>query len=188
MAAGVAVQLLRNNIVSVFHAAAGALLIAAVTVLPTSRAQQRFFYSRSQDGHVIPSPRQSAQVPATLELLSSDEGVDFKNYLQNVYRSVMRNLVVDLPTGNDEKEQVIAVRVRVQRDGSLPPQGAVVIVTRSGTKSLKAAAQQAVRSAAPFGHVPDGFKGSSVDLLFKFYFKGSPSAPKQEPKVVPAIT
>jgi hypothetical protein len=171
-------------------AVAGVFLFAAVSLVePTSRAQEGLFNSSPQDGHLVPPPRQSGPTAATVEVLSSvAEGVDLKAYVQDAYVSVMRNLVVKLPTGNNEKERVVAIRVRVKKDGSLAPEGSVVIVSSSGTKSMEAAARGAIRSAAPFGHLPDSFKPSNLDLLFTFYFKGSASEPKQEPKTVPLAT
>lgn len=182
--------LFRNGRVSVSRLAiAGVIFVGAIATFPISSARQGFFRTPPQDGHLVPSPKQLGQVPTTVELLSSvPDGVDLSPYLKNAYLSVMHNLVVKLPTGNDEKESVVAVRVRIQKDGSLMPEGAVVIVSSSGTKGIEAAARRAIRSAAPFGRLPEGFKGHSLDLLFTFHFMGNTSEPKPEPKTVPAAT
>lgn len=179
-----------NSRVSVFGIATfGVVFIAGIAGLSPSRAQQSFFRTPPQDGHLVPSPKQAGPIPATVEVLSAvPEGVDLGPYVKNAYLSVMRNLVVKLPAGDDEKDSVVTVRVRIQKDGSLLPERAVVIVTSSGTKSMEAAARGAIRSAAPFGRLPEGFNGHSLDLLFTFHFMGNASEPQREPKTVPVAT
>jgi hypothetical protein len=181
-------RLCRNSRAWFFHLAAAGVLFAGVfAVLPSAKAQQ--FNSLPQDGHLVPPPKQSGLVPITVEPLGSiPDGVDLWPYVRNAYSSVTRKLVVKMPTGNDEKEHVIAVRVRIQKDGSLEPEGAVVIVSSTGTKSMEAAVRNAIRSAAPFGPLPKAFTGRSLDLLFTFHFIGSTSEPKPEPKTVPVAT
>lgn len=179
-------------------AAVVALFVGALTVLPISRAQQGSFGSLPQDGHRIP-PITQVFVPMSIELLTPiPENPDFVAYLDHVHSSVLRNLECGenrstclilkyLPSGNGEQKQVaVRVRVHVQSDGSLAPEGAVVIASDSGTKRMKATAREAIRAAAPFGHFPESVKNPSVDLLFTFHFERGASEPKQEPKVVPA--
>jgi TonB family protein len=181
--------LVRNSRVLIFSLTTAGLMVVAMVALPISKAQQGLFHSPPQDGQLVPSPQRSGHVPTTVEVLSSiPEGVDLDSYLKNAYSSVTRNLVVKLPTANDQKESVVAIRVRIPKDGSLTPEGSVVIVSSSGTKTMETAARNAIRSAAPFGPLPKTFTAHSLDLLFTFHFTGGTSEPKPETKTVPAAT
>jgi TonB family protein len=113
--------------------------------------------------------------------------VNLNSYLARLYSSVRRNLLAKLPeSATDGEKGVVIVRVQVHKDGSLP-QGGVRIVSSTGMKDMDVAAQSAIQTAAPFGPLPENL-GSTLDLLFTFYFKSSPQDPAQKPKVVPVGT
>jgi outer membrane biosynthesis protein TonB len=77
----------------------------------------------------------------------------------------------------------VVVRLHIQKDGTLPDKF-VTIVSSSGKKDMVAAALSAIRSAAPFGRLPEAFLVPNLDLMFTFYFKST--APAQKPTIVPA--
>jgi TonB family protein len=140
----------------------------------------------SQQGHLIPSLPER-QYPIKLEVLSSlPDGVNLNPYLDHLYLNIQRNLLARLPESalNGEKG-VVVVRVHIEKDGSLP-EGAVRIVSGCGEEDMDAAAKSAIRTAAPFGRLPEAYVGSNLDLLFTFGF--APQEPAQKPKVVPVGT
>lgn len=138
----------------------------------------------TQQGHLIP-PQPAQEYPVIVEVLSSlPEGVVFEPYLNKVYLSVKHNLYANLPESAASGEHgIVVVRLHIQKDGTLPDKF-VTIVSSSGKKDMVAAALSAIRSAAPFGRLPEAFLVPNLDLMFTFYFKNTP--PAQKPKIVPA--
>jgi TonB family protein len=180
----------KSNVAFVFLVAGAFRVSGAVIASPNPGTQQgRLFSSQPQQGHLIP-PHPSQQFPITVEVLSSlPEGVDLDPYLRNLYVSIRRNLLAKLPESTVHGEKgVVVVLVHIQKDGSLLPERAVIIVSSSARKDMDAAAQNAIRTAAPFGPLPDAYPGSNLDLLFTFSYKSIPQEPAQKPKVVPIAT
>jgi TonB family protein len=100
-----------------------------------------------------------------------------------VYYSIRHNLFENLPESATSGEHgVVVVRLHIQKDGSLPDKF-MTIVSSSGKEDMDGAALSAIRSAAPFGRLPEAFLVPSLDLLFTFYFRSTP--PPQKPKIVP---
>jgi len=84
------------------------------------------------------------------------------------------------------QKEVVVVQVRIQKDGSLPDKF-VTIVSSSGEKEFDAAAVSAIRTAAPFGRLPERYSGTYLDLQISFYYKNTPKEPEEMPKVVPTV-
>jgi TonB family protein len=63
----------------------------------------------------------------------------------------------------------------------------VTIESSSGEKEFDAAALSAIRAAAPFGRLPEGYSGDHIDLLIGFYRRNNPPLEPQ-PKLVPIVT
>jgi TonB family protein len=163
----------------VFLAVVAFLISGIVTALPDSSTQQ---------GHLIPAESSHAQ-SIGFKVLSSTEGIDFKPYLTTtLISSIVRNFHPKIPKSAaiGEKEPAV-VQVRIKRDGSLSD-GFVTIVSSSGVKELDAAALSAVRTAAPFGRLPEGYPGTCLDLQIIFYYTNMPQEPEQKPKIVPIVT
>ena len=148
------------------------IFIAAVVLLMSGSA------THSQQGRLIPS---RPQYPIALEVLSSlPDGVNLNPYLHHLYLNIQRNLLARLPESalNGEKG-VVVVRVHIEKDGSLP-EGAVRTVFSYGNKDVDAATESAIRTAAPFGRLPEAYPGSKLDLLFTFGFAPQEHAPKPQ--------
>jgi TonB family protein len=144
--------------------------------------------SSTQQGHLIPAEPSHAQ-SIGFKVVSSTEGIDFKPYLSaTLFNSIVRNFHPKIPksTPAGEKEPAV-VRVRIKRDGSLAD-SFVTIVSSSGVKELDAAALSAVRTAAPFGRLPEGYRGTYLELQITFYYTHMPQEPEQKPKIVPIAT
>jgi TonB family protein len=174
----------KDKVLLVFPASVAFLVSGIVTASPNPSAQEGNFFSPPHEGHLIHAPRGQGY-PISLEVLSSvPDNVNLDPYLRRVYVSIQRNLLAKLPESalNVEKG-VVVVRVHIEKDGSLP-NGTVRIVSSSGNKDMDAAAKSAIRTAARFGPLPEGYLGSNLDLLFTFYYKSMPQDPAQKPKVV----
>jgi TonB family protein len=157
--------------VFVFLALVAFLISGIATASPNPSPQQ---------GHLVP-PNLSQQYPMTVEVLNSlPEGVDFERYVNNLYFSVRRNFLAKLPESSASEETgIVVVRVHIQVNGSLPEKS-LRLVSSSGKKDMDDAVLSAIRTAAPFVHLPGA---SKLDLLFTFYIKSIP--PPQKPKLVP---
>jgi TonB family protein len=164
----------QSNVLFVFIVIAAFMISANVSASPNPGTQQ---------GHLIP-PQPAQEYPVAVEVLSSlPEGVAFEPYLNKVYFSIRHNLYANLPESAASGEHgVVVVRLHIQKDGSLPDKF-VTIVSSSGKKDMDAAALSAIRTAAPFGRLPEAFLVPNLDLLFTFYFRSTP--PPQKPKIVP---
>jgi TonB family protein len=77
-----------------------------------------------------------------------------------------------------DKGRVI-LRVQVLKDGTLPGQTPIVEVS-SGKKPLDRAAVGAIRSSAPFKHLPEAFRGPHIELRLTFLYN-QPPEPTQHP-------
>jgi TonB family protein len=155
------------------------LVSGIVTASPNSSTQQ---------GHLIPTEPSQAQ-SIGFKVLSSTEGIDFKPYLTTtLFNSIVRNFHPKIPksAAAGEKEPAV-IRVRIKRDGSLSD-SFVTIVSSSGVKELDAAALSAVRTAAPFGRLPEGYPGTHLDLQIIFYYTNRPQEPEQKPKISPIVS
>jgi len=144
----------------------------------------------NQQGHLIPAQRSHAETIG-FKVLSSTGGIDFKPYLTTtLFNPIVRSFHANIPrsAAAGEKE-VVVVQFRIQKDGSLADKS-VTIVSSSGAKEFDAAALSAIRTAAPFGRLPEGYSGTYLDLQISFYYNKTPSAPEpeQKPKVVPIVT
>jgi TonB family protein len=164
----------RSNVLFVFLALLAFLISGIVTASPNPTSQQ---------GHLIP-PNLAQLYPVTVEVLSSlPEGVKLEPYMGKVYYSIRRNLFSNLPESATSGEHgVVVVRLHIQKDGSLPDKF-MTIVSSSGKEDMDSAALGAIRSAAPFGRLPEAFLVPNLDLLFTFYFRSTPQP--QKPKIGP---
>ena len=177
----------KANVLLVFSFSVAFLITRIPTASPSPSTQEGYFNSAPHDGHVIPSPR-GQEFPITLEVLSPvPDKVNLNSYLDRLYSSVRRNLLANLPeSASDGEKGVVIVRVHIQKNGSLP-QGGVKIVSCTGKKDLDVAARSAIQAAAPFRPLPEDL-GSTLDLVFTFYYKSIPEDRPQKSKVVPVKT
>lgn len=72
--------------------------------------------------------------------------------------SIRRELVSRLPeSGASGQEGTVVISVQIQKDGSVSNDD-VSIVSTSGIRDMDAAAQSAIRSAAPYEHLPEVYR------------------------------
>jgi TonB family protein len=110
------------------------------------------------------------QVRAGLEMLSDTEGVDFNAYLREVYLSVKKRWFANMPPSVEKGQQGSnTVEFRVLRDGNVPKDYSRIVI-RSEKSDFDAASLQAIREAAPFGHLPEKFSQPFIVLRITFYY------------------
>lgn len=112
----------------------------------------------------------SGQVRAGLEMLSDTEGIDFNAYLREVYLSVKKRWVANMPPSAEKGQQGSnTVEFRVLRDGNVPKDYSRIVI-RSEKSDFDAASLQAIREAAPFSHLPEKFSQPFIVLRITFYY------------------
>ena len=107
-------------------------------------------------------------------ILTPLEGVDFDPFLDHLMLVVTRNWYLEIPESAmlGDKGKVI-LRLQVQKDGRLLSHTPTVELS-SGKKSLDKAAVDAVRSSAPFKHLPEAFPGPNIELRLTFLYNLPP--------------
>ena len=117
-----------------------------------------------------PRPHKSDDSSSSVEILSSTEGADFSAFLNHLMRVVKRNWYAMMPESAmlGEKGKVV-LRLQVQQDGTLVAQTPTVEIS-SGRKPLDRGAIAAIKSSAPFEHLPESFRGPSVELRITFLY------------------
>ena len=53
---------------------------------------------------------------------------------------------------------------------------------------MDAVALSAIRTAAPFARLPEGYAATTLDLQFSLYYNSDPREPAQQPRVAPVGT
>jgi TonB family protein len=120
-----------------------------------------------------PVPKASAGI----ELLTDPEGVDFNACLRELYLSIRKNWYANMPASVEKGNQgVNSVQFHVLRDGNVP-KDSVELLYHSGKSDLDAASLQAIREAAPFGHLPEKFSQPFIALRVTFYYNVAPKRP-----------
>lgn len=121
-----------------------------------------------------PSSHRSDDSSATVEILTSSQGADFSVYLNHLMRAVKRNWYAMMPDAAllGEKGKVV-LRLQIQQDGTLLAPTPTVEIS-SGRKPLDRGAIGAIKSSAPFEHLPASFRGPSVELRITFLYNMPP--------------
>jgi len=158
----------------VFLTAAALIISGVASASPDASAQQR-----------EQAPKPTTGVGVSI-LSYIPKGVDFAPYMRAMYDSIMPNLSAKLPESvKNGQKGIVVLRARIQKDGSLSEDG-VTITHSSGRDDMDAATLSAIRAAAPFGPLPEGYNGSNLELKFAFYFNLPPKKPDEKPRPVPA--
>jgi TonB family protein len=117
---------------------------------------------------------QKAPAGLSIEMLTDTQGVDFGPFLQSTYRSVRREWFAGMPPAIEKGDKgVVSITFRVQQDGKVPADS-LKIVSSSGKKEFDDASLDAIRSVAPFDHLPSKFSQPFVELRMIFYYNTEP--------------
>jgi TonB family protein len=116
------------------------------------------------------APKATAERGAGFVLLTDTEGVNFDSYLFAVYRSVRDKWREGMPASFRLGQQGRnVVQFRIMQDGKIP-EDFLTLVNSSGQKDLDNASLEALRKAAPFGHLPDKFTQPFIELRVTFAY------------------
>jgi len=159
-------------------------LFLTVSAILTSGIVAAFANSGAQQGHLIPQEKSQAY-PIGFKIMSSTEGVDFMPYLATLDAPIGHNFLAKKPkAGTERGKGYVVVGAHIEKDGSLADES-VIIVSSSGNEDIDGAALSAIRSAAPFGPLPEKYPGAYLDLHFILYYNNKPREAKPKPKIVP---
>lgn len=108
-------------------------------------------------------------------------GIDLGPYVTDVYNSVNRIFLANVPESVVKGEKgIVVVRFQIQKDGTLVEKS-LTVESSSGKKEMDEAALKAIRTAAPFGRLPEAFPNPNIYLRFSFHYNTSPQEPTQRP-------
>jgi len=125
-------------------------------------------------GQSVESPRPRSKVGYGLQILTPTNGVDFTQFEKHLLAAVKAKWFAKMPESAMMGEKgMVVVRFGIQKDGTLTSQPPIV-ENPSKIKELDTAAIDAVRSAAPFDHLPDAFDGPSIELRLGFFYNIRP--------------
>ena len=137
------------------------------------KAAPRSAQNPPQGGVTQGVPR-TTPLDAGVEILTPHDGVDIKAFETNLLVSVQKKWELEMPPeAKQGAKGKVVLLVTVQKDGTLRGQ-APKLELSSGKKSLDNAAIAAVRSSAPFDHLPESFHGSSIELRIPFFYNLPP--------------
>jgi TonB family protein len=111
--------------------------------------------------------------PEFLQIITPHEGVDFRGFSTDLERVIRRNWWANMPLETKQKldrglKGRVVVGFGIQKDGQLTDVPKIAV--SSGTKALDEAAVSAVRTSAPFEHLPEAFKGPNIDVRLTFLY------------------
>ena len=106
----------------------------------------------------------------SFEILTNTKGVDLTAFMTGMGKKVNDNWHASMPTTAKQGDKGTTVlRFQIQRDGTLLGQTPTV-ERSSGNKSLDQAAVTAIRSSAPFDHLPESVNVPHIDVRFRFFY------------------
>jgi TonB family protein len=121
-----------------------------------------------------PKPKSNPRAQYGLEMLTPDEGVDFKHYLEDLFRKLKREWLDHIPPDVENgKRGIVRVEFRVQRDGSVAADS-VKLTNSSGKDDFDAASLGSIKAAAPFANLPANFSQPFIQLRATFFYNVDP--------------
>ena len=106
----------------------------------------------------------------TIEIRTDREGIDFDDYVRDVYVSVKKRWIAKMPGSLMKGQQGSnTVEFHILQDGSVP-RDSVKMVTGSEKSDFDAASLRAIQEAIPFSRLPEKFSKPFVVVRFAFYY------------------
>ena len=139
-------------------------LLTAVQILPSHLA----LAYPLQD-----APPHSSDTPTAgvgLQVLTDPKGVDIRPFVESLLASVKHKWHDGMPASARRGDKgKLSVDFRIQQDGKLIDDS-VKVLSSSGEKDLDDAGVNAIRSASPFGPLPDKFSQPFIEMRIYFYY------------------
>jgi TonB family protein len=109
-------------------------------------------------------------IQPSIEILTPNEGVDFKAYTTRLESTVKRNWYAIMPeSALLGQKGVVSILFHIRQDGTVHAEDPI-IETLSGKKALDDAAFEAIRNSAPFEHLPLEFSGPNIKVRIIFFY------------------
>jgi TonB family protein len=126
-------------------------------------------YGPGGSGQGLPQQPAIVSSGSAVELLTNDQGVDFRPYLIRVLNSVRQHWMAVLPESVTRlgRRGAVAIQFSIDRQGGVPK---VVIAAPSGADALDRAAIAGISATIPFPPLPSDFKGDRIVLQFNFAY------------------
>jgi TonB family protein len=133
----------------------------------------------AQETHSQPSSAPALCDPDTfvpgpaLEVLSDTSGVDLRQYLRDVARSIRINWHAAIPADAQpplKKAGCATIEFAIEKDGKLT---GMKLAQSSGDATLERAAWVGVTASSPFPPLPEQFSGESLGLRFHFHYNAA---------------
>jgi hypothetical protein len=103
-----------------------------------------------------------------IQMLTPDEGVDFSKYLDGVVANLKRQWYRKTQSAALKNGKGwVTLQFRILRDGSVQERDESTMIS-SGSEMIERAAIASIRDSAPYGALPEGFKGPYIELRFTF--------------------
>jgi TonB family protein len=105
-----------------------------------------------------------------LEVLSDISGVDIRQYLRDVTRSIRMNWHAVIPADArppQNKKGCATIEFAIEKNGKLM---GMKLVQSSGDATLERAAWAGITASSPFRPLPEQFTGESLALRFHFHY------------------
>jgi TonB family protein len=118
-----------------------------------------------------------APISLGIELMTDPEGVDLSSFMKHLYKSVRDRALATMPKSVALGDQgVVRISFQVQKDGTLVTASPALpkFIHSSGKETLDNHAMGAIKSAAPFDHLPEPLPARSIELKFTFYYNLPP--------------
>jgi TonB family protein len=148
--------------------------VVLLTAIGSLKVPHGFAYAQQ----AIPAQStKTEQPPEAVQILTPHEGVDFTPYGNHLVESINRNWYAQMPQeAKSGLKGKVVVRFKIQKNGKLARRP--MVESNSGNKQLDNAAVSAIRTSAPFEHLPEAFKGPNIELRFIFLYNMPRSALK----------
>jgi TonB family protein len=145
------------------------LVLALLTAAQTLTSQAALARPTPAAAWQSSSPSAAETTPG-IELLTDPKGVDLRPYLAALMSAVKRKWYEGMPTSARQGDKgEVSVQFRVQQDGKLLD-SSLKVASSSGKKDLDDASLNAIRSAAPFSHLPNKFPQRSIEMRVHFQY------------------
>jgi len=109
-----------------------------------------------------------------LQMLTDNEGIDFRDYLERIRLIVQRNWYAVMPASVQLGDQgVVSLQFSIMQNGAVPDSDPVQVFS-SGKEPLDRAAFSSIRSSNPFPPLPAGFKANHIELRFTYFYNIQP--------------
>ena len=124
--------------------------------------------SSSDYGSITQRPAPGVPL-SNLQLLSDEQGVDFKPYLIQILATVKRNWLAVMPESvRLGRHGKVSIQFSIAKNGNVLK---LVFASNSGADALDRAAVAGISASSPFPPLPGEFRGDRIVLQMNFVYR-----------------